>query len=146
MATPYLVIEPLRRLLPKAHNILALDPLYIVGYFSSPTRLRQAARLFLQKKKNSRYDAWPVDLSLFLTMPFKAGLKPANAIPLSELIEHTGPGSIIQINPPAFMTALWAESDIEPAAAILRKLQKEQTAAKHDGHSFGMAVEQVNPT
>ena len=112
-----LMIEGLRRLVPKAENIPAdgTAPLYVLGFFSAPTGLGQSARLFLQEMRHSYPQAYAVDLSFMLRSTPTAGLHEEACLPLENLADHAGPGTVaVHANPPGYMAALLATRKLLP--------------------------------
>ncbi|MDR1341123.1 MAG: glycosyltransferase family 4 protein [Prevotellaceae bacterium] len=105
---PYLLIEPLRLMLPKALNHSGEGQCCVVGFFSAPSGLGRGARLFLREKNEQGTETCAVDITrLTMHAPGPATEASRCALPPDALENGTGT-VVVHANPPAFMAALWA--------------------------------------
>ncbi|MDR1684908.1 MAG: hypothetical protein LBR82_00435, partial [Desulfovibrio sp.] len=116
---PYLLIEPLRLMLPKARNHSGEGPCFIVGFFSAPSGLGRGARLFLREKKEQGAETRAVDITRLTSNTSVAGLC-VDAAPVDAPANGEGPGTVVvHANPPAFMAALWSVRRVLPGKRIV---------------------------
>jgi glycosyltransferase involved in cell wall biosynthesis len=115
-------IEPLRLLLPKCVNpaVPAGAPMYVVGFFNSPSGLGRGARLFVREQQRAGLKVHAVDVSRLLRVEPVPGLYDGPLVAGDAFAAHAGPGTVVvHANPPAFMAALWAVRRLLPGKRIL---------------------------
>jgi glycosyltransferase involved in cell wall biosynthesis len=116
---PYLLVEPLRLMLPKARNHSGEGPRYVVGFFAAPTGLGRGVRLFFQEARKQGCEVYAIDVTYLLPLAPVHGLFEGAKYPDSPANSEGVGTVIVHANPPAFMAALWSVRKLLPGKRIV---------------------------
>jgi glycosyltransferase involved in cell wall biosynthesis len=116
---PYLLIEPLRLILPKARNHSGEGPRYVVGFLAAPIGLGRGARLFFHEAAKRYGEVHAIDVTHLLPLTPMRGLFEDAPLPNSSAA-YTGPGTVVvHANPPALTAVLWYVRKLLPGKRIV---------------------------